>query len=379
MGERVIGSGKRAPRIAAVYASDEPAMSRFLYALHQLEPVTGISFERANEFLQIALGIYPRDPMRPARMWVPSRRPRYWPGLHGPWARRLTREAPLVLLTRPDQAALLPFVADRRIAYHAVDDYRHYRCFRFEDEQSVVAASSIIFACSTALAERLRRDFDLPPERVVVLPNAIQSCHLPAACPSRPAGVPGGLGTGRPLIGMIGTVDNRTRYDWLRHCVETLPWAHWLWVGRIEQQALSVEQRDTLAWLRAHPRCTFTGWRDFDDLPGFAAALDAALVPYQGIGTVPCASPMRSFVQMPFGAPILATPDCPAMREMAPDVRICTTPDALAGALAELRACDFDDGRREHRWRRGCAATFEARAAEALQVLRPLLDEGATP
>lgn len=379
MGERVGRTSTRAPRIAVVYASNDPCLSRFVQALDRFAPVAAISFERAVELARLALGRYPHDPNRPSRLLVPSRTPRYWPRLHGPWVRRLTRGAPLVVLTRPDQAALLPWLTDRRIVYHAVDDYRAYRCFRVEDERAVAAAARVVFACSPALRARLVADLGLPSERVHVLPNAVPSRHLPPAFPSRAAGLPPGLESGRPLIGVIGAIDNRIRFDWVRRCAEALPWAHWLWVGRIATKAMTPAQRDDLAWLRTHPRSRFLGWRDYDALPGFAAALDAAVIPYQGVDAVPCGSPARLYLHLPFGAPIVASPDCPPLLEMQPQVRICDTADAMARALDDLRARDFDDGLRERRWQQGCAHTYEARAAQAYAVLQPLLEDEARP
>ena len=135
----------------------------------------------------------------------------------------------------------------------------------------------------------------------------------------------------------------------------------------------------TAAWLRTHPRSRFLGWRDYDALPGFAAALDAAVIPYQGVDAVPCGSPARLYLHLPFGAPIVASPDCPPLLEMQPQVRICDTADAMARALDDLRARDFDDGLRERRWQQGCAHTYEARAAQAYAVLQPLLEDEARP
>jgi glycosyltransferase involved in cell wall biosynthesis len=362
------------PRLAALYPSTEPALSRFFFAWHQLEPVRGISFERANEFLQIALGIYPHDPMRPHRMWIPSSAPRWRPRWHGRWFQRLTREARVVFLTRPEQAALLPFLAGRAVAYYAIDDYRHYGHFRAEDERAIVHAAAAIFVCSPALAEKFMQDYAVPPERLTVLPMGILARHLPAACPTAPAPVPGGLSPGRPLFGVIGAINYRLRFDWLLHCVEALPWSHWLFVGYLERGRLSAAEAATLQQLQRHPRCTFTGARDYDALPAYAAAVDAAVIPYNDRTTNPCASPMRLFLQLPFGAPIVAAPGCRALADFQPNLRLCATAVEMAAALEQLRAVHFDDGRRLARWTHARTATWEFRAETARRVLRPWLD-----
>ena len=368
----------RGPRLAALYPSSEPALSRFFLALGRREPVRGISFERLNEFLQIALGLYPRDPVHPHRVLIPSTPPRWRTRWHGPWLRRLTRTAQVVILTRPEQAVLLPCLAGKHIAYYAIDDYRYYDHFRPEDERALVAAAAATFACSPALAERFAADYDIAPDPLPMLPMGIPARHVPAACPAAPAAVPGGLRTGRPLIGVIGAINYRLRFDWLLHCVDALPWSHWLFVGYVELGRLTATEAAILRQLQRHPRCTFVGRRDYDELPAFAAAVDAAVIPYNDRTTNPCASPMRLFLQLPFGAPVLATPGCRALDEFAPDVRRCETAAELAAALEQLRSVNFDDGRRTQRWQRAQTATWEDRAATALDRLRPWL-EGPPP
>lgn len=364
----------RLPRLAALYPSDEPALSRFFLACSAIEPVRGISFERANEFLQIALGLYPHDPMKPYRMLVPSGPRRWRPWWHGPLFRRLTHGAKVVFFTRPDQAALLPYVADKRLAYYAIDDYRHYTNFRLEDERAVVAAAVAVFVCSPAVRERFVRDYGIPAERVTVLHMGIPARHIPPSCPLGPAPVPGNAATGRPLFGLLGTIGDRLRYDWVQHCVDVLPWSHWLWVGPIESGGMTEADWDGLKRLKRHPRCRFLGRKDYDELPAYAAALDAAVIPYNDRSIVPAASPMRYFLQLPYGSPILATPSCETLKAFSPDVRICGSAEELAAALTELRAVNFDDGRREHRWRRARAETWEERAERALRQLAPHLE-----
>lgn len=362
-------------RLAAVYPSSEPALSRFFVALDRLEPVRGISFERANEFLQIALGIYPRDPLRPSRVLIPSSAPRWRPHWHGPWLRRLLGDAQGVFLTRPEQAALLPVLADRRVAYYAIDDYLHYRHFRPEDERALIEAAVAVFVCSPALAERFVRDYGVARERLTVLPMGLPARHVPAACPKSPGAVPGGRPASRPVFGVIGAVNYRLRFDWLRHVVEALPWSHWLFVGYLERGRLTAAETADLRALEAHPRCVFTGKRDYDDLPSYAAAVDAAVIPYNDRTTNPCASPMRLFLQLPFGAPVVATPGCRALEELVPLVRLTRSADELATALTELREAGFDDGLRERRWQMARTATWEQRAAVAWEAVRPFLAE----
>jgi glycosyltransferase involved in cell wall biosynthesis len=359
------------PRLAALYASDEPALSRFFFALGRIAPLRGISFERTNDLLRLAVGLYPPDPVRPYRMWIPSSAPRWRPRWHGPWLRRLTRDASVVFLTRPEQAVLLPFLAGKTVAYYAIDDYRHYAHFRADDERALVERAAQVFVCSSALAEKFSADYAVPADRLHVLPMGVPARHVPAVLPAAPAPLPENLGLPRPLFGVLGAINYRLRLDWLLAAVTALPWAHWLFVGYVETGRFSAAELALLRQLQAHPRCTFLGRRDYDALPAFAAALDAAVIPYNDRTTNPCASPMRLHLSLPFGTPIVASADCAQINEHQSDVTVCSTAAAMIAALETLRSANFDDGHRLTRWQRGQVATWEHRAAAALACLHP--------
>jgi hypothetical protein len=83
---------------------------------------------------------------------------------------------------------------------------------------------------------------------------------------------------------------------------------------------------------------------------------------------------MRLFLQLPFGAPIVAAPGCRALADFQPNLRLCATAVEMAAALEQLRAVHFDDGRRLARWTHARTATWEFRAETARRVLQPWLD-----
>jgi len=297
----------------------------------------------------------------PALPWGDRWRPR----VHGPLLQRLAGPDATVILTRPDQAPLLPCLQQHRRVYYVVDDYLRYRATWIEWERALVASADHVVAISSALGQALMERFGIRSDRLTISPNAVSAADIPACCPTKPAALPEGLDLPRPLAGVIGRISSRIRLDWLIDLVEQLPWLHWLFVGDVETEELVPSDVPVLRRLRHHRRCTFVGRRSYEQLAGFAAALDVAVLPYSALSVNPLGSSMRFFLQLPYGTPILATPGCPQLEEFVPLVQLCPTCDSLAAALGALRERNLDDGLRKARWSAAHSHTWENRA-EAL-------------
>jgi glycosyltransferase involved in cell wall biosynthesis len=349
----------------AIYARGEPALCWLFAALARMHELCGVSPTGAVDIARLAVGRGRFDPLAPRT--VPHSL--LGEGFYRAAMRRLTRDAATVILTRPDQAALLPLLPASRKIYIAIDDYDAYGRSQRQDEAMLVAAADHVVAVSTALAIALRDRYGISRDRLTVSPNGVPMAWIPAQCPAGAASLPAGLNLPRPLAGVIGRISSRLRLDWLVDAVERLPWLHWLFVGDVEAEELLPEDRPQLQRLRASPRCRFIGQRAYEALPAFAAALDVAVMPYSERSTNPHGSPVRLFLQLPFGTAIVATPGCRQVEEFSSLLRMCPTSDGMIAALEELRRQGFDDGLRQARWQAAKANSWEARA----RVLAPLI------
>ncbi|MBI5330554.1 MAG: glycosyltransferase [Betaproteobacteria bacterium] len=293
----------------------------------------------------------------------PGRRP-WRQALHVPLLKRLAAGCDAALFTRPDQRPLLPAFAGKVRGYLACDDFTQYGRDWDADELDLIRSVDCVIAVSKRLADRLARRADLPRERIAVLPNAIPARHVPPVPPARPRA------SGQPLAGVLGRVSSRLRLDWLVECIEATPWLHWVLAGDVEEGELLEADRPRIEWLRRHPRCTLTGRLSYDALAALAATLDVGVMPYSERSVNPHGSPMRLFLHLPCGAPILSTPGCPQSDEFAPLVRRCDSADELVAALESLRQAGFDDGLRPARWLAAQDHTWERRADVLLTLLR---------
>lgn len=328
-------------------------------ALARHRRVIGIWGADGADLRRWMFGLAPRDPdpprllpLAPGAHWIPA---------HGRWLRRKWPEAAAAVLTRPDQAALLPALSGLRILYYAIDDFDTYGRDWGSDERAVLAAATDVVCVSSALADRLaQRTPEASRPRYHVLPNAVPADWIPDA--SRPKPTHETLRLPAPVAGVLGRVSSRLRLDWLLSAIDALPWLHWVFAGDIEWSEVTPEDRPRIAALRAHPRCRITGAIPFARMREYAAAIDLAVLPYSARSTNPCGSPVRLFIHLPFRAPLVATPGCAQIDEFRHVVQVCDSADALIAELAKWRELGFDDPKRALRWDTAHAHTWDARA-----------------
>ena len=300
------------------------------------------------------------------------------PGLHlpmggpGQWLRggrlrTLAQQAGTVVLTRPHQMAWMPLLEGVDIVYHAVDDYMAYNRANAAWEAKEVALlrrARHVFAVSDGLADVLAQRGGIERSRITTLSNAVARAWVPAQLPAaRP------LAGRRPLAGTLGVISRRLRLDWLAQAVEATPWLDWVFAGGLETARLEDADHRTLKAMARQPNCRFTGKQTYQQLEDLARTLDVALMPYAPVDVNPLGSPVRLFMHLPTGVPILSTPGCQQTDQFAPLVTRCDSAQSLVQRLEWLRARGFDDGLREQRWITAHHHTWDVRANTMLAAL----------
>ncbi len=338
--------------LVAAYHHEVPVLQGLFGALSQVTPLRSV---------EPAWRLRPGDCRRPD-LCLPTTG--LGQLLRGRQLTRLFQGAGGFIGTRPDQIRWQRQTGAMPFWYHVADDYRTYNRDWEAADLALLRQARQVFAVSRALAHSLCERAGLPPERVTVLPNAVARSHLPAQVPAaRP------LDGRRPVAGVLGRVSSRLRLDWLGHVVEHTPWLDWVFGGDVERGELLPQDRPALDHLMHHPRCRFTGRLGYTALEAMAKTLDVAVLPYSGRSTNPLGSPVRLFVHLPLGAPILATPGCLQLEEFTPLVTMCREPQGMVQRLEWLRARGFDDGLREQRWITAHHHTWDVRASTMLAAL----------
>jgi glycosyltransferase involved in cell wall biosynthesis len=289
-----------------------------------------------------------------------------------PWGAAAMPRA--VVLTSPAQWWLSHCFGNAPLYYYAIDNYAVGYGWSPDQvrrwEQRFVRRCERIVAVSAELAAELIQRHDLAPARLVVSPNAVPAVLIPShPPPPRRHGA-----DSPPLAGVLGRISGRLRLDWLQHVVESLPWLHWRFVGDVDGPETTADDARQLEWLQRHPRCQFVGPVPYRDLLRHAGAVDVGVLPYSERSINPWGSPMRLFVHLAAGRPLLGTAGCPQLREFVPAIALCRDADELVTRLEALRACGFDDGRGVERLQLARAHTWELRA----QAMAALI-EAATP
>jgi glycosyltransferase involved in cell wall biosynthesis len=358
------------PKVIAFTPRGDPVLGPWRCALGERTPVQGVWGAGPGDLLRLLFGRAGNDPSPPAPVPVaPFGIP--WSNAHGAWLRRRWPDIGAVVFTRPDQASLLDAFRGTRRVYYAIDDYAAYGRDWLPSERLLLSQADRVVCASRSLAGVLAEREPSAAPKTTVLPNAVPEHWLPPAPPDGPLELPEGLSLPRPLAGVIGRISSRLRLDWILDVVEREPWLHWVFVGDVEREEVTADDKRLIRALRQHPRCTLLGARPFSQLRAFAAAFDVGVLPYSDRSTNPHGSPVRLFIQLPWAAPLLATPGCAQVGDFGPLVTLCDSPAALAGSLGDLRARGFDDRRREERWKAAHEHTWEVRARAWLPLLAP--------
>lgn len=267
----------------------------------------------------------------------------------------------VTLATSPDQAELASQLPMPRF-YLATDDFTasEWAPARvLEAERRLVDGCRAVFAVSSGLADALCVRHGIPRHQITVLPNAVPADLIASEAP-----VPHVQTSSRPVAGVLGSLSSRLRLDWLREMVDATPWLQWRFVGGIEQSELAPGDRFHLRWLEQHPRCRFEGPRPYRELVQYATTLDVAVMPYSARTANVIGSPSRLFAHLAAGHPILATPGCNQVGELAGSlVTTCDEPGALVAKLEQLRTQQFDDGLHRARWELAQQHTWTQRAS----------------
>jgi glycosyltransferase involved in cell wall biosynthesis len=289
--------------------------------------------------------------------------------------RQLAEHPRALIFTQPTQAFLAPaFRPDKRI-YYVIDDFGSSGYgwpvdLRARWEQELLGECDQVFVVSNALAQLFRARYRVKPGALVTTGNGVTDRAIPKVFPPSPAPFPEDLSEfPRPVAGVMGRISSRLRLDWIAHASEALPWLTWLFAGGVETRETLPRDRPLLERLLQHPRCHVLGSVTYPEMICYAASVDVGVVPYSERSVNFCASPMRFFMHLCYGQPILTTPGCAQLKEFAPLAKECDTPATLVRELESLRERNFEDGQRLARWQAAKDHSWARRAEFFLRTI----------
>jgi glycosyltransferase involved in cell wall biosynthesis len=203
-----------------------------------------------------------------------------------------------------------------------------------------------------ALHQTLEQDFRMKmrAQDVVIAPNGVELERF-ASLPDpetarRLIGFPAA-----PTVLCAGHLYTGRGADLFLQLAGSIPGASFVWVGG---RRADVEEWSAKAAARGLSNVTFTGFVSNTDLPGYLAAADILLMPYErsilgssgSADSASVASPMKMFEYMAAGRAIL-TSDLPVIREVLDESSAAFAPPEDAPAwLSELKSLLGDPARR---------------------------------
>ena len=131
--------------------------------------------------------------------------------------------------------------------------------------------------------------------------------------------------TARPVVGYLGTADNRIDVDLVEHCARTMPDVTFQFVGDVREPKL-------LQRLSACPNVVFTPPHRPAQLPPLLARMTAAMIPFVCNAHTYTIYPLKINEYLAAGLPVVSTPFS-LLGDFDGVIELADTPTAFAQAL----------------------------------------------
>lgn len=166
----------------------------------------------------------------------------------------------------------------------------------------------------------------------------------------------------RPRVGFIGGIDAHT-FDppLFEQVVDRLPDCHFVMVG-----ACSLPE----GWLRDRTNVTFLGQKAYDDVPGYMAACEVLIMPWNRSDWIKACNPIKLKEYLAVGRPVVSTSYDELLRTWRDYVSVADGAEAFAAAIRAALDAPGDAKARRERVER------ETWTAKANQVLERLASRG---
>ncbi|HMB03701.1 MAG TPA: glycosyltransferase [Isosphaeraceae bacterium] len=271
------------------------------------------------------------------------------------WHREHARDARLgLVMTYPHYLYLRDLVRPDRQVYFNIDDYTQYWP-RFahrinELEQQAVREADLTVCVSRLRAEELRAAVPEATDRIRHLPHGSPTSSLSNHPWERPAPPPADLAPlPRPLLGYVGTLEDRIDWKLLTRLSETLPHASIVIVGRPGPKRTGAWYVDCCRCL-ARPNVHAPGWRPQELIHQYNRAFDVCLIPYRTdhpFNRVCC--PTKIMDYMGTGRPIVSTalPECLLYDHL---FHVAGSDEEFLASVRSILDARSDDGRAARRF-----------------------------
>lgn len=287
-------------------------------------------------------------------------------------SRRLPR--PVVLwIYDPAASGMAGHCGEDFAVYDCVDDFpsiatydEHQRAIAAAGDRRAARRSRLVFATSSALAERHRQ---VQP-RTTLVRNVGDYAHFSPAV-DRAYAAPEVADLSGPVIGFAGNfMSGKVDLDMIEAVAAREDWTLLL-VGPADDAA-----RPRLEALARRPNVRWVGPKPYAEVPRYVAAFDVGLCPNQWNAYGASCFPLKVFEYLAAGKPVVVSgnPDCAGME---PDVLLSRGGDAFVASVERALGCLSPEDR-DRRVELASQNTWETRVTRLLGLVGDELAGGSS-
>ncbi|MGA2061319.1 MAG: glycosyltransferase [Thermoguttaceae bacterium] len=261
----------------------------------------------------------------------------------------------------------------RRIIYDILDDPAIHaegdvRMGRGPDNNYLYYHGKLLVEADIVItsSHKLHQQYRLKRPDILLVPNAVKAGDFANNFHQRPADLPF---EGAKIIGYYGAIAEWFDFDLIRFAAEQRPQYQYVLMGLTNCP-------EKIQYLVA--RCAnvhYLGEKPYEELPGYLAYFDAALVPFLVNDITHAVSPLKLFEYMAGGKPVVST-DILECRKYE-SVLIAKNAQEFPARLDQAIALGRDENFKMALWNCASANSWKTRAEQILEALQDLTGKNA--
>lgn len=165
----------------------------------------------------------------------------------------------------------------------------------------------------------------------------------------------------KPIVGYLGSADNRINIDLVEYCVRTMPDVEFQFIGEVHEPELPRR-------LETYANVTFIPPHQPADLPPILAKLSVGIIPFVCNAHTYTIYPLKINEYLAAGLPVVST-SFSILDDFGTIIELANTPDAFASALRRALS-DTSEERIQQRVTMAQANSWEQRAHEFEAVIQ---------
>ncbi|MDQ4143940.1 MAG: UDP-galactopyranose mutase, partial [Actinomycetota bacterium] len=200
---------------------------------------------------------------------------------------------PIVWLYTPMAAEMAKDLSPEMLVYDVMDDLASFKhapeSLRMQESQ-VLQKADLVFTGGRSLYQRVHKR---RPDKTFLFPSGVDQDHYASARDRE-------SGTGAPVAGYVGVIDERLDLDLIEDLALRLP----DWCIEMVGPVVKIDESS----LPQAPNIRYSGQQPYEKLPEVMARFDVALMPFALNEYTKSISPTKTLEYLAAGLPVVSTP-----------------------------------------------------------------------